>query len=101
LLIDHALGWVSGASVGLIAAEIVAEGRTRVRKSWSCGLLVVDGCEVADAGVSSPRVVPGFDPFEDRQGELAAAPPLVPVEELELECAEEALGEPDCPVPGR
>ena len=37
------------------------------------------------------RVVPGFDPLEDGLGELVAALPVMLVEQLELEGAEEAL----------
>jgi hypothetical protein len=51
----------------------------------------LDGCEAPDRGVTSLRVVPGFDPFEDRPDELGTRRPLATVEELELERPEEAL----------
>ena len=38
------------------------------------------------------RVVPGFDPVEDRRSELVAAGPVVLVEEFSLQDREERLG---------
>jgi hypothetical protein len=43
--------------------------------------------------MATSRVVPRFDPVEDRQGQLLAGFPTVLVEELELQRAEEALGD--------
>ncbi len=51
---------------------------------------VVHGTEHLAVAVSSPRVVPGFDPLEDGLGQLVAAFPVVLVEQLELEGTEEA-----------
>jgi integrase len=48
-------------------------------------VLVLDGCAILDAGVAAARVVPGFDPLEDRERQLLAGTPLVPVEELALQ----------------
>src|SRR5207302_210435 len=68
------------------------------RTGWlwgSCcrvGGLVVDGAEHLAVAVSAAWVVPGFDPVEDRQGELLSGTPLMLVEELELQGPEEALG---------
>ena len=39
------------------------------------------------------RVVPSFDPVEDRVGELVAGVPVVFVEEFELPRVEKALGD--------
>ena len=57
-----------------------------------CGL-VVDGAEHLAVAVAAARVVSGFDPLEDGEGELLAGRPAVSVEELELQAAEEALGD--------
>ncbi len=38
---------------------------------------MVDGAVVVDSGVLAEGVVPGFDPFEQCHGELAAVRPLV------------------------
>jgi hypothetical protein len=54
------------------------------------GLLVVGGAEHRAVAVAAVGVVPGFDPLEDRRGELAAGVPAVLVEELQLQGAEEA-----------
>ena len=59
--------------------------------AWSG--FVVHGTEHLAVAVAPPRVVPGLDPLEDGLGELLAALPVVLVEQLELEGAEEALGD--------
>jgi len=58
------------------------------------GGLIVDGAEHPDVGVSPARVVPAYDPVEDRERELLAGRPVVLVEEFELQGAEEALNRP-------
>jgi hypothetical protein len=50
---------------------------------WQPCVAVGDGCEVTDAGVSA-RVVPGFDPLENRLGQLGFGVPPPPVEEFTL-----------------
>ena len=52
---------------------------------------VVHGTQHLAVAVTPTRVVPGFDPLEDGLGELVAALPVMLVEQLELEGAEEAL----------
>jgi hypothetical protein len=54
---------------------------------------VVHGAEQLAVAVAPTGVVPGFDPLEDGLGELPAALPVVLIEQLELEGAEEALGD--------
>ncbi len=50
---------------------------TRVRHdSAAVGGFVVDGAQPPDGGVASAEVVPGFDPLEDGQGQLAAGDDL-------------------------
>ena len=53
------------------------------------GGFVVGGAGHAAVGVTAAWVVPGFDPVEERPGERAAVGPVVFVEELELQGAEE------------
>ena len=53
--------------------------------------LVVGGAEHAAVGVTATRVVPRFDPLEDRERELLAGVPAVLVEQLELQRPEEAF----------
>ena len=57
------------------------------------GGFVVGGAEHLAVGVAAARVVPGFDPLLDGQGELLTGCPAVLVEQLELEGAEEAFGD--------
>ena len=57
------------------------------------GGFVVHGTEHLAVAVAPTRVVPGFDPFEDGLGQLTTIFPVVLVEQLELEGAEEALGD--------
>src|SRR4029450_3967650 len=70
---------------------------SHVRSKWcSCDgfradAFELDRRETPDGGVTPGRVVPGFDPFEDRLGELATRRPLATVEELELQRGEKAL----------
>jgi len=52
----------------------------------------VDGRVVVDGGVPPLRVVPGFDELEDGGGELASVVPAAPVQQFELEGAEERFG---------
>jgi hypothetical protein len=46
---------------------------------------VVDWGQVAKGRVTSPRVVPGFDPLEDRVGEFLPGGPVVAVEQFALQ----------------
>ena len=74
-----------------------SEGICGRRFRGSCGGgdvggLVVDGAEHLAVAVATPRVVPSFDPVEDRKGQVLTATPAMLVEELELQRAEEALG---------
>lgn len=55
------------------------------------GKFVVVGAEHVPVAVTAARVVPGFDVLVDGQGQVLAAGPVLAVEELELEGAEEAL----------
>ena len=54
--------------------------------------LVVHGTQHLAVAVTPTRVVPGLDSFEDGLSQLLAALPVILVEQLELEGAEEALG---------
>jgi hypothetical protein len=59
-----------------------------------CGrvaVFVLGGAEPVAVAVPTARVVPAFDPVEDREHELLARVPALLVEELELQGAEEAL----------
>lgn len=49
----------------------------------------LDGAEGADRGAAPSRVVEGLDALEDRRGELGSGLPVVAVEELKAERAEE------------
>ena len=75
----------SPASADGLVVVIMPRGRVAV--------FVVDGAEHVAVGVAAARVVPGFDPVEDRRRELLAVGPVVLVEELELQGPEEALGD--------
>jgi len=55
------------------------------RIAGSGALFVGDRCEVVDAGVATARVVPGFDPFENRLGQLGFGVPSLSVEEFTLQ----------------
>ena len=52
---------------------------------------VVDRAEHVASSCAVGAGVPGFDLFEDGQGEMTAVGPVVVVEELELQRPEEAL----------
>ena len=55
--------------------------------------LVADRALLAERGVAAAGVVERFDVVEDGAGEVAAVGPAASVEQLELEGAEEALGQ--------
>jgi len=57
-----------------------------------CGF-VVEWAEVVAVAVAAVGVVPAFDPFEDRGGELVAGVPPVLVEEFSLDDREGCFGD--------